>query len=122
MEHLHHPEQFLVEVERVLVRGGRIIATVPFMYHQHADPCDYWRPAASALRKMCEGFSSVVLESQGNRIHVISDLVTTIKLKNWPILFPLRIMNHLIMLGRTKGNARRGWSSAPSGFFIIAKK
>lgn len=122
MEHLHHPEWFVTEVERVLVEGGSMIASVPFMYHKHADPFDYWRPTDSALRNIMQTFSELRIRSQGNRIHTISDLITTIKIKKLPILFPLRILNYLLVLGTVVGNNRNCTSSAPSGYFVVAKK
>jgi len=122
MEHLHHPEWFIAEAERVLVQGGCMIASVPFMYHKHADPFDYWRPTDSALRNIFKTFTELEIRSQGNRIHAISDLITTIKFKKYPILFPFRIFNYLLVLGTIITTSRKNSSSAPSGYFFIAKK
>jgi len=43
MEHLPEPGFFLSECQRILRSGGAIFLTVPFMWHVHEDPYDYFR-------------------------------------------------------------------------------
>lgn len=43
MEHLPEPGHFLSECFRILKSGGRLIITVPFMWHVHEAPHDYYR-------------------------------------------------------------------------------
>jgi len=43
MEHLPEPEFFLRECFRILKTGGAIFITVPFMWHVHEEPYDYFR-------------------------------------------------------------------------------
>lgn len=121
MEHLPDPFLFVQELIRVLKSSGTVILTVPFMYHQHGGPQDYWRWTRKSLERLFLPFAEVEVASQGNRIHVISDLVTT-SFSPWPILFPLRVVNHLLV--RLPGNMRRGGkaSTAPSGFLLVARK
>jgi SAM-dependent methyltransferase len=80
-EHLHNPEIFASEVHRVLAPGGTVVITVPFMFHRHADPYDFWRPTPDALRRLFSSFSSVEISAQGNRLHSMFDLLTT---SFWP--------------------------------------
>ncbi len=121
MEHLADPFLFVREIGRVLKPGGMVILTVPFMYHQHADPDDYWRPTARSLERLFTSFAQVDVTAQGNRIHVIWDLLTT-AFSPRPILFPLRVLNHLLV--RLPGLMPDGGntSTAPSGFLLVAKK
>jgi len=121
MEHLHDPFKFIEEVKRVLKPTGRVILTVPFMFHQHGDPYDFWRPTATTLLNMFSDFSQVDVIALGTRVHVISDLVTTAA--NPGNLLTLgRAFNHL--LARLPGSIRpaRGASSAPTGFLVDAKR
>jgi SAM-dependent methyltransferase len=43
MEHLPEPELFLAECYRILRPGGRLFLTVPFMWHVHEAPYDFFR-------------------------------------------------------------------------------
>lgn len=118
-EHLAAPLEFLNQAYSALSPGGVVIITVPFMFHQHADPADFWRPTKMALITACSRFSEVQVTSQGNRLHVISDLVTT-AFSPFPIFYPLRIVNWLLNISVF---SRFGFeSTSPSGFLVVAKK
>lgn len=43
MEHLPEPDKYLGECFRILRPGGTIFITVPFMWHIHEAPYDYYR-------------------------------------------------------------------------------
>jgi SAM-dependent methyltransferase len=118
MEHLSDPHIFVKEVGRVLKQGGTVILSVPFMFHRHADPHDFWRPTDTALRDLFSGFKEVAVTPHGNRLHVISDLVTT-AFARFPLFFPLRIFNHI--LGALPGPLSRP-STAPSGYLLVGIK
>lgn len=121
VEHLSDPRAFLFEARRVLVPGGWMVLTVPFMFHMHADPHDFWRLSREGFRRTCEGFSSVEIYAQGNRLHVLSDLVTT-AFSPTPWLLPLRALNHVLRLWDFGAELTDSASSAPSGFLVVAKK
>jgi SAM-dependent methyltransferase len=115
-EHLHNPELFIKEAFRVLSDKGIFVFSVPFMFHEHGDPYDYWRPTKSAINNILNEFSTVSITPQGNRVHVILDLITTIK-SLWRFLVLLRIINHLII--KIPFNQD---TTAPSGYFVVANK
>lgn len=115
-EHLEFPEKFINEGYRILSNNGLFVITVPFLFHEHADPHDYWRPTTQALHLLFREFTQVKIIPQGNRIHVLLDLITTSTGK-FSFFFPLRIFNHLIARLPTIGK-----TSAPSGFLVIARK
>jgi SAM-dependent methyltransferase len=121
VEHLMDPQSFIAEAHRVLVPGGKIVLTVPFMFHSHADPHDYWRLTREGFHRACSGFSSIEIYAQGNRLHVMSDLVTT-AFSPQALFFPLRAVNHLFRLTWIAGSLRNSRSSAPSGFLVVANK
>jgi SAM-dependent methyltransferase len=117
LEHLCRPESFASEARRVLVDGGKIVLTVPFMFHNHADPHDYWRLTRDGFRQVFHDFSSIEIYAQGNRLHVLSDLITT-AFSPLPALLPLRALNHVFRLVALNDSK----SSAPSGFLVVAIK
>ncbi|OGU34267.1 MAG: hypothetical protein A2068_09290 [Ignavibacteria bacterium GWB2_35_6b] len=43
LEHLQEPNFFLSECYRILRPGGKLLITVPFMWHIHEAPYDYFR-------------------------------------------------------------------------------
>lgn len=54
LEHLPEPEFFLSECYRILRDGGQIFLTVPFMWHVHEQPYDYFRYTRYGLRYLLE--------------------------------------------------------------------
>ena len=121
LEHLANPQSFVDEARRVLRPGGLVVLTVPFMFHNHADPHDYLRLTREGFYQALSSFSSIVIYAQGNRLHVLSDLVTT-AFSPYALFFPLRLLNHLFRLTVMTGQLRSSNSSAPSGFLVIANK
>lgn len=63
MEHLCEPQLFLNESHRILKSGGTIVLQVPFMWHLHEAPYDYFRYTRYGLRYMFEksGFSDICI-------------------------------------------------------------
>ena len=121
MEHLSDPFLFVQELTRVLKAGGTVILTVPFMFHQHADPYDYWRPTRRSLEELFSCFTEVDIWPQGNRVHVIWDLLTT-AFSPKPIFFLFRILNHLLVRLPGSMQCNEKGSTAPSGFLLVARK
>jgi ubiquinone/menaquinone biosynthesis C-methylase UbiE len=65
LEHLEEPEAALRECHRVLSAGGVAIYTVPFIWHLHEEPRDFYRFSKYGLRYLFEkvGFEIVELEA-----------------------------------------------------------
>jgi SAM-dependent methyltransferase len=120
LEHIADPFRFCQEMTRVLKPGGELVLTVPFLYHQHGDPYDFWRPTRQCLLDLLKDYESVSVQSLGNRWHVISDLLTTAKPKG--LFVPLRLVNHL--LARMPGSITDSpqATTAPTGFIVSAVK
>lgn len=64
LEHLREPARFLAECHRILEEGGEIFITVPFMWHVHDQPHDYYRFTEHGLRHLfaTAGFSDIQVE------------------------------------------------------------
>jgi SAM-dependent methyltransferase len=54
LEHVFNPTEFLSEVRRVMVPGGRLLLTVPFVWDEHEQPWDYARYSSFGLRSLLE--------------------------------------------------------------------
>lgn len=61
MEHLSEPQNFLNEAFRILKPGGAMLLQVPFQWHVHEAPYDYFRYTRYGLKYMFSkaGFDSV---------------------------------------------------------------
>jgi len=59
MEHLPEPKLVLVELNRVLKSGGKLIYTGPLFYEEHEQPYDFYRYTQFSLRYLfgAAGFS-----------------------------------------------------------------
>jgi SAM-dependent methyltransferase len=64
LEHVFNPEQFVAEMGRVLVPGGRLILSVPFVWDEHEQPWDYARYTSFGLRALLEGGGFRILEQR----------------------------------------------------------
>jgi len=121
LEHLYNIFSFVKEINRVLKPGGRVIITVPFLFHQHSDTIDFWRPTKASLKNLFSNFTDVKIWPQGNRFHVICDLIST---SFYPkrIFFIFRIFNHILYWIFNHTPLSKNSSTAPSGYLVIAEK
>lgn len=62
LEHIDEPFKALDEVKRVIKDDGIIILSVPFIYHAHATPYDYYRFSEYGLKKICETYNFEIIE------------------------------------------------------------
>ncbi len=67
LEHLYEHQYVLSEVRRLLLPGGKLIGTIPFLINVHPDPHDYIRFTKEALEHLFteNGFSVKVIEPIG---------------------------------------------------------
>ena len=54
LEHLAEPDLALAECYRILKRGGIAVYTVPFIWHLHAEPWDFYRFSKYGLKHIFE--------------------------------------------------------------------
>jgi SAM-dependent methyltransferase len=66
MEHLPEPALFIAECRRVLKPGGQLLITVPFMWHVHEDPYDYFRYTKYGLEYLLQKNNFAMIEIKEN--------------------------------------------------------
>lgn len=54
LEHVANPENLILEIERVLKPGGKLILTVPFSWQRYEKPYDFTRLTSFGLRHLLE--------------------------------------------------------------------
>lgn len=74
MEHLLQPRVFMREASRILKKGGTFILQVPWQWHIHEAPYDFFRYTPYALAELGKeaGFSKVQIEPMGGFIDLLA--------------------------------------------------
>lgn len=66
LEHLRDPKTALCEIERVLKTGGHCIVAVPFIFHLHEHPRDYFRFTPYGLEELFAAARLKVIDIRAN--------------------------------------------------------
>lgn len=68
LEHIFNYQNVTDESWRILKDGGRFVGVVPFMFHIHASPSDYFRYTKFSLIKILEksGFKEIEVKELGS--------------------------------------------------------
>lgn len=76
LEHIHNPHLLLREINRILTKDGHLILSVPFFYHLHEQPFDYYRYTPHGLKFLAQqsGFEIVKLHHYGSAFGVLIDI------------------------------------------------
>ncbi len=76
LEHVQNPVPVLAQVWRVLRPGGRLLISVPFLYHIHGDPYDYGRYTDHYWLEQlaAAGYAPVMIERHGLFFSVLLDM------------------------------------------------
>ncbi len=75
LEHIFDYKAVIDEVQRSLKPGGRFLLSVPFLYHYHAAPDDFFRFTSSALDQIFSDFRILNSTSFGNKWLLIAQLL-----------------------------------------------
>lgn len=130
-EHVLRPEQGLAECHRVLVPGGTLMLSVPFLHRVHADPHDYQRWTLVKWRQVlaAAGFEIAVEEITGSFFTVFGDMIRTlfrilpVAPRRLMLLISAPVLNAMARLddlGVVKSNRLLG--TFHSGYFFLLKK
>lgn len=76
LEHIREPQIFFREIKRILAKDGHLVLSVPFQYHLHEEPFDYYRYTSHGLEHLAKeaGLEIVSLQNYGSAIGVIIDV------------------------------------------------
>lgn len=101
LEHVENPTKVLVEVRRVLKKGGTVMISVPFLSPLHADPYDFQRWSDTKLRSVLEdvGFKKIDITPMGGLWSVIHDLLYVGISRSENKLFKILFFRLLILVG-----------------------
>lgn len=129
LEHISSPEQVWSEMFRVLKKDGKLILNVPFLYHVHEQPYDFYRYTRFALQIMAEkaGFKIIMIEEIGGLLQVLTDLFAK-GVKHIPLIGKILALTSQALTStfvKTKIGKRISQKTAqnfPLGYFLIAIK
>lgn len=126
LEHLEEPEMALREACRVLKPGGHAIYTIPFFWHLHEEPRDFYRYTKYGIRYLFEkaGFEIVELKPlSGFWITFGSEFNYYINRLNRGLLKPIIpfwiAINSLVFLLLEKLDSPKQWTRM---YLVIARK
>jgi ubiquinone/menaquinone biosynthesis C-methylase UbiE len=114
LEHLYNPFKAIEQVNRVLKKGGYVIATTPFIYPYHGEPYDFYRYTKYGLMEIFKEFDEIEIVEYGNVLGASLDILTA-----HILLRPLKIFNCFINNRFFNSVFNR---KTPTGSLIIAKK
>lgn len=76
LEHVFTPADFLAEIKRVLVDGGNVLISVPFVWNEHEQPYDYARYTSFGLAHLLveNGFEILAQDKSVSGLAVVCQL------------------------------------------------
>jgi SAM-dependent methyltransferase len=128
LEHLEEPARAIAECHRVLKDGGVAIYTVPFIWHLHEEPRDFYRFSKYGLRFLFEkaGFGVIEIRALSGFFVTFSTLLSYYisRLNHGPLRW-LRIIDLLCLciqfggwgLDRLSRDERYTWM-----YLVVARK
>lgn len=129
LEHIAEPDLIWNEMNRLLIPGGKILLSVPFLYRIHEAPFDFFRYTEFALRNFATKNNLKILELKafGGLPEVLTDIVAK-NLTKIPAIgnFLSSVMQSLCWrFIHTRWGKRVSENSAkayPLGYFMIVQK
>ena len=133
MEHLCEPQAFLNESYRILKQGGAMVLQVPWQWHVHEAPHDYFRYTPYGLKYMFEkaGFVDIEVEAQCGFFttwivkmnYFSARFIRGPKPLKWIIgaaLLPFWTLGQVLAPYLDKLD--RNWDAETQGYFVLARK
>jgi SAM-dependent methyltransferase len=135
MEHLYEPQIFLNEAYRILKSNGTIILQVPWQWHVHEAPHDYFRYTPYGLKYLFNkaGFKDIKIEATSGfftmwilKFNYFTSRFRYFKRSKISYYFVTILMLPIWTLGQIIAplldKLDHKWSDETQGYFVIAKK
>lgn len=133
MEHLYEPQVFLDESYRILRSGGYFILQVPWQWHIHEAPHDYFRYTPYGLKYIFEkaGYNDIRIEASSGfftmwflKINYVSlGLIRGPRLLRGVVKLLLQIVWYLNQkLAPYLDKLDKNWQAEAQGYFVVARK
>lgn len=76
IEHIEDFDSVLLDLYRMLKKGGKLYISVPFLYREHESPNDYYRFTSYGLKKILtkNQFSVILIKKIGNHLLTVFSL------------------------------------------------
>jgi SAM-dependent methyltransferase len=101
LEHTRDPFKLSSEIWRLLKRGGRAFVSVPFTWHYHPWPKDYWRFTSDGLEVLFERFAECRIDRDCDTVHTVLHELGFLLIRTGYARAPLlRLLNRLGRLSR----------------------
>lgn len=100
LEHIYEYEKVLDEVKRVLKPEGKFIISVPFVYHIHAEPNDYFRFSEYGIKKLLKekGFNIIDFKYNGYIGTLLFSIINSFLWQFWNRNILLKFLRNTIFL------------------------
>ena len=110
VEHIFNIDEILPELNRVIKKGGKMLITCPFVWHEHEVPVDYARYTQFALKHLFtkHGFTILLADKSGD--------FTTATSQMRMVYFSEHLIPSIPLLGKSKFFRT---SLAPGIYFLL---
>jgi SAM-dependent methyltransferase len=128
LEHLERPQDALFEFFRVLKKGGYAFITVPFLWHLHEQPRDFFRYTQFGLKYMADhaGFEVMMIQDYGGfMMFVVTEIAYCIYFLTKNKLFrPIQIIlfNIFLLVGWLLNFIDPTKNRLPIGYLLVMRK
>lgn len=118
LEHVFEIKKAIMEIERTLKPGGKVLITIPFAYPDH-DEVDYWRLSIDSFKELFAGFEIRELVHLGGLFSSLADNLKRPKEK-WTLRYTVYKLTGFVLL--LLGKRFERMDGFPLGYGIYAVK
>lgn len=125
LEHVKEPKAALLEIQRVLKPGGKLIMSTPFIFPIHDAPYDFYRFTRYGLDYMLKDYKDVNIFSRNDYIHAVVVLLSRLLMSKGRLnvligmaVFIYTLIHYPLLWCLSKITS---YEIATTGYFVTAK-